>query len=186
MIITKYKNFIGEALTILQTDSPSVATTIHKFNDLEKFINEFNTKRTVLRNIYLTYDGEDDLINKLSSQNFIEKTTNKKEIKFENPLLQMYSQVCDKIRRVEQIKKDVDNSNSNIKDKQQFISDNPSSKEENTEDIKSIQTQISDKNKDIQELNQEIVRLERQTNEKLKQMSKELVDTKKEIQNIKR
>ena len=105
-MIKNYKSFVNELYNVYQNDPTELASQKLHANDMEKHIKEFLTKKTNLDNIYVTYKDEKDLISKLSAQKFIEQnTSDKKKIKFLNPLIGLYAQAAEKKRELRNIEK---------------------------------------------------------------------------------
>ena len=180
-MIYKYNQFLKEKIEIIQTDSPSLASQKNKLNDLEKHTKEFLQKKTDLENIYLTYTDEGDLINKLSARGFIKKTGNKKQIEFENPLFSVFSSACEKTRTLKDLEKSVEELGEKLKDKNEYLQKNPSSKDSVGQEIESVRKDLGEKNKQIQKISTEIVQLQRISNQRLLDMQQDSKDTNRQV-----
>jgi hypothetical protein len=180
-MIKKYNQFILETFNAEQNDPPEIASDMNTFNDTEDVIKEFNNKKVTVNNIYMTYKDEKDLINKLSSQKFIDNTNNKKSIKFQNPLLGLWAQSCEKRREIKDINDQVSKWNDDIKDEQDNIKNNPSMKDSSSSNIQLTQDKIKEKNQQITKLQMDVVNLEKLAKDKLKKMTDDINSSKKRI-----
>ena len=179
--IKKYSNFFNEKYFPDQSDSPESASAMNSFNDIEELIKEFEKSKTTIYNIYITYVDERDLVSKLSAQKFIDNTTDKRKIKFHNPLLGMWAQSCDKSRDLKDIDEQIKKWNQDISDEKSNVMANPSSKESVDGNIKLTQDKIGLKNQEISKISQEIMNLQKAVKDKLKAMRDELSLSKKRI-----
>ena len=180
-MIKKYSDFINETYFPEQTDSPEIASDMNKFNDIESQIKDFGKYKVVISNIYMTYTDEGDLINKLAAQKFIEKTEDKKKIKFENPVLGIWAQSCEKRRTLKDMDDQIKKWQEDIKNEEDNIKNNPSSKESGTENIKLTEDRIRLKNQEIAKRQMEISDLEKSSMDKLNALKDELTLSKKRL-----
>ena len=180
-MIKRYKDFImGEGIVPTITDSPENISNINSMNQIEKDIKEFNSKKTLVTNIYLTYIDENDLINKLTSQKFIDSKS-RKDIKFHNHLKGMWAQVCSKRREINNINNEILKWEKEIQDSNSNIRSNPSSKESIESQISLLKERILLKKKELVEKNTEILNLEKIITDKIKVMKNDLLNSKKRI-----
>jgi len=180
-MIKKYSEFIVENYFPDNTDSPEIASDMNGFNDISNQIKEFNTKKVTINNIYMTYTDEKDLINKLSSQKFIDNTSDKKSIKFHNPILGMWAQSCEKRRDLKEIDDQIKKWQEDIKNEESNLKSNPSSKDTVDANIKLTQDKIKEKTQEVSKKQMEIANLEKLANDKLKSLSDELGLSKKRL-----
>jgi hypothetical protein len=180
-MIKKYSEFIVETYFPDKTDSPEMASDMNRFNDISSQIKEFATKKVTISNIYMTYTDEKDLINKLSAQKFIDKTENRKKIKFHNPILGMWAQSCEKRRELKDIDDQIKKWEEDIKNEQFNLKSNPSSKDTVDANIKLTQDKIREKTQDISKKQMEIANLEKLAKDKLKALTNELGLSKKRL-----
>jgi len=180
-MIKKYKEF-REAFNIYQTDEPEIAADKNQSNDAEKDIKEFLTKKVTIDNIYNTYKDEKDLISKLFAQKFIEaNTSDKKRIKFNNPLIALYAMAADKKRELKSLQDDLQTKTDTLSNVKSSMSDNPDNKDSLTNDINYNQDKITELNDKIKKLNTEIMTLSRNADQKLKQMKADILNNKKRL-----
>jgi len=183
-LIKKYK-FFKEKYQIPNTDAPELSSDKSTFNDLEFNILQYNQKKNVVQNIYMTYTDQQDLINKLFNQKFINKkttsTTTTDPKKFLNPLLGLWAQVCEKMRAIKDIQDKISSEQDTIDQKQDLASQNPGVADSTNQDIKSSNDKISDYKSQLSQLNTDITDLENQIRIKLQKMKVELSITRDRI-----
>lgn len=187
-MIKNFSEFINEVYQEFSTDSDEMARNKMSINDLEKYIREFQSKKTILHNIYMRYKTEDELMSKLKSGKFIAnyevdsknpqrvKATNIKDsrrMKFLNPLLAEVARVSEKRREIINLEKDITKQEETIKDRQSAIQQDPQLKDSFTEDIKNTKGKIDNIQKRIDEIKAEISVIENQTKIKFQQMRKD-------------
>jgi predicted nucleic acid-binding Zn-ribbon protein len=180
-MIKSYKEFISEKFIPDKNADPEVASAININNKNEDDVKEYNSKKNTLLNIYKTYKDEKDLLLKLTTAKFINKTTNIKNLKFNNPLLGLLATISDKNRKVIDIEKQIDGWKDNIKDQQQNISNNPSNKEGSTDQINLLNDQIKTKTDEINALKLDITKSQQYINKELDRLTKTVKDTNKKI-----
>jgi len=180
-MIKKYSEFILENYFPDNTDSPEIASDMNGFNDISDQIKEFDTKKVTINNIYMTYTDEKDLINKLSSQKFIDNTSDKKSIKFHNSILGMWAQSCEKRRDLKEIDDQIKKWEEDIKNEEDNIKNNPSSEESVRANINLIEDKIKQKTQDVSKKQLEIGDLEKLAKDKLKSLKDELSLSKKRL-----
>lgn len=180
-MIKKYLKFISETYFPDQTDAPEMSSDMNKFNDVESDIKDFDKYRVSISNIYMTYTDEKDLVNKLSAQKFIDKTDNKKKMKFHNPVLGLWAQSCEKRRELKDVDDQIKKWKEDIKNEEDNIKNNPSSKESGTANIKLIEDKIKQKTQDVTKKQMEIANLEKLAKDKLKSLKDELTLSKKRL-----
>lgn len=180
LLIKKYKQFL-ETYIPDQTDAPEITSDMNRFNGSESQIKEFGTKKVTINNIYMTYKDEKDLIDKLVAQKFIDRTGNKKTIQFNNPLLGLWAQSCDKRRELKDMEDQISKWDQSIKDEQDNLKNNPSSADVVNANIKLTEDKISQKKQEVAKKQTEILNLEKLANDKLKQLSSELTNSKKRL-----
>jgi hypothetical protein len=180
-MIKKYSEFIVENYFPDNTDSPEIASDMNGFNDISDQIKEFDTKKVTINNIYMTYTDEKDLINKLSSQKFIDNTSDKKSIKFHNSILGMWAQSCEKRRDLKEIDDQIKKWQEDIKNEESNLKSNPSSKDTVDANIKLTQDKIKEKTQEVSKKQMEIANLEKLAKDKLKALSGELGLSKKRL-----
>ena len=179
-MIKKYSEFILELYQPEQSDPPEIASDINRISDLDKTIKDFEKSKVDINNIYLTYKDEIDLINKLSARNFIEKkTSDKKQIKFLNPLLSLWAQSCQKRRDLSSIDASIKKDELEVKNQKDNLNANPSMKDSINANIKSYTDRINTKKQDILKLQKEIIDLEKTTRDNLKEIKDEFSLSKK-------
>ena len=181
MIITKYNLFLKEKISVINTDSPSVASSANKINDIEKNVREFIQKRVDLENIYMTSTDEKNLVANLSSRKFINPVSSKSQMQFLNPLLGKYARVCDLKKQISDLEKEQVTVDNSIKDKQSQIGPNPTLKDSLTKDIQTKKTDVENIKRRISEIKSECDRLERLTMDELQEMQKEIQSGTKEV-----
>ena len=181
MIVKRFKNFISEKISVLDVDSPSIASSANKINDIEKNVREFNQKRVDLENIYMTATDEKNLVANLSSRKFINPVNSKSQMQFLNPLLGKYARVCDLKKQISDLEKEQGTVDNSIKDKQAQIGPNPTAKDSLTKDIQTKKTDVENIKRRISEIKSECDRLERLTMDELQEMQKEIQSGTKEV-----
>jgi len=181
MIITKFNIFLKEKISVINTDSPSVASSANNINDIEKHIKEFNQKKIDLQNIYMTATDEKNLVANLSARKFINPVSSKSQMQFFNPLLGKYARVCDLKKQINDLEKEQSTVDNSIKDKQSQIGPNPTLKDSLTKDIQTKKTDVENIKRKISEIKSECDRLERLTMDELQEMQKEIQSGTKEV-----
>lgn len=181
-MIKNYKSFVNELYNVYQNDPTELSSQKITANEMEGHIKEFLTKKTNIDNIYVTYKDEKDLISKLSTQKFIEQnTSDKKKIKFLNPLIGLYAQAAEKKRELKNIENDISNQEQVVSDRKSQISQNPETKDSLQQDINYTISKVNDLKSRLSKVKNEIVSLERSTEKKLKEMKASLTENKKRI-----
>lgn len=181
MKILNFLDYISEKISVLNTDGPSVISSVNQINDLESHIKEFNSKKTELMNIYLTAKDEVSLIDNLKARGFINPSTNKSEIEFKNPLLGKFGNVCNLRKKIKDLESQEVEVNNSIKDKESQLTQNPSMKSSTTEDIKLKKTDIESIKRKIGEIKAESDRIERLTMKELQEMQDKLTSGTKDV-----
>ena len=177
-----YKNFIYEAsYTPEQSDPPEIISDMNTSNNTENTVKEYNQKKSVIENIYNNYTDEKDLINKLISQKFISKGDNVTNIIFNNVLLGMWAQSCEKQRELKDMNDQITKWGEDIKSQKLSLSKNPSSKESIESDISLTQSKIDQKNKELNQKKIDITNLQKNVAAKLKTLQDELNTSDKNI-----
>lgn len=180
-MIKNFKKFISEKVSVLDSDSPSIASKANSLNKLEDYIKEFNNKKIELQNIYMTSIDEKDLISKLSSRKYINQVNTKSQMNFENPLLAKFATVCDLRKQIVDLEKEIETIKKSIGEKESSIKTNPSSKDSLMDDIKSKRTDIDRLKTKIQDVKNEADRLERLTITSLQEMQNEIIKGTREV-----
>ncbi len=178
-LIKKYKTFINEVYLPTQSEAPEVASQMNTFNDKEKMIRDFMKDKVTISNIYMQYKDEVDLINKLSARKFIEKKTqNKKQIKFNNELLAIWAESCDKRRDLKNLEDSITKIEGDISTSKENMAGNPGLQQSEQESIDRNNEKIVEKKAKIEQLKKEIMDLERNTQERLEDIKKDLKQSK--------
>jgi hypothetical protein len=167
--LNTYSNFISEKFIPQETDPPEQVSGMNNFNDIEKWINEFNSKKSALQNIYTNYKTEEDLVKTLQKQKYI-NSPNLKLMKFNNPLLGMWAKSCEIRREVNDIQKGIDDLNNTIKDDTDNVTANPSTAESGKESINLKKQDLTNKQKLLQDKNLELANQEKKVRDELKKM----------------
>lgn len=181
MIVKRFKDFIFEKISVVNTDTPSTISSVNNLNDMESHIKEFNSKKVEIENIYKTAQDETSLIDNLKARGYINPTTNKSQMVFKNPLLGKYATVCDLKKKISDLEKEQGSVDDSIKDKQSQIGSNPSLKDSITQDIDTKRTDVENIKRKIQEIKAESDRLERLTMKELQEMQKEIVSGTRDV-----
>lgn len=180
-MIKKYSEFISEKYQVTMSNPPEITSDMNSYNDLEENINSFNKYKTDIRNIYMNYKDNADLINKLSSKDFIDKKTqDADQIKFKYSLLSFYAQYCQKERELNDSESVIKKLESDISNEQKNMGD-PALKEVSENNIKQTKEEISKKRKDIEVLKREIMDKQKKVNDTLKTMKDNLSNTKNRL-----
>lgn len=195
-MIKKFGEFINEIYSETDTDTDSMVRAKTDLNQKESWIREYSSKRTILLNIFMTYQNEADFIQKLKARKLIYnfeldpsnvqrvKTTSVKDskrMKFINPLLEEVAKIGDKKRQIKNLETDITEKEKTIDARQDSISRDAMLKPSFQEDIDAMTQKISDKNAKIEELKNEIKTLETQSRNKLAQMRREVIQLNKQI-----
>lgn len=178
MIIKSYTEFILEDLLTSKVDTPTIASNISDLNQMSEDIKDYNQRKNELKRIYLQAKDELELVSELFNKKFIESKTTKK---FTNPLFQEYSGVCDLDRKMSDIRKEMEQINISIKDKEKSMGTNPSMKDSLLKDIANKKTDTNNLIRRINDLKADSDRLYRNTLDKLEEMKKEITDKNKQI-----
>lgn len=179
MKINNFSKFL-ESYIIDKNDSPNLQSQMISLNKSNKDISEYNSKKSILNNIYLTYKDQKDLRSKLKSQGF---TNNTGGITFINPLLSIYSRISEKSRKIKNIEESINLYKNDIIERNKTLSDNPELKDNIKEQIDELNNKIANKLNEIKELNKEILDLEKEISKKLKEIKDSIIKTSKEIGN---
>lgn len=181
MKILNYKLF-SESYDIENGESPEMASDKNLYNNNEKFITEFSSKKSVISNIYSTYKDDKELISKLKNQKLIsDKSSDPKSIVFINPLLGIWAQSCSKLREVKNIQSRLEQSTLQLNDANSSLSQNPENRESIQDNIKKINASILELRKNLETLNKESQNLQKEASQKLQYMKKDIDNSKKRI-----
>jgi chromosome segregation ATPase len=164
-----------EAFTISPTDSVNLSNAKNRHNQIKSFVDEFNSKKTVIENIYNNYKDRNDLINKLKSQKFLLDDSTPESLKFENPLISIWSDISFYKRKITELEDSINISNDDIKLKTDQIKLKPNISDVLKQSIEDINKRISDKGNKISEYNQKISEKEKESKDKIKELSDELL-----------
>jgi hypothetical protein len=183
-MIKTYLEFINEVY-----DSTATARAEEELTKLKKDINEYQVKKTIVHNIFMTYKDDADLVAKLKAQklvaNFevdpknqakVRETTLKqaKRMKFLNPLLDQVSRIAEKRREINKLEKDISKQEETISDRKASISSDPQLGVSFQEDIDKSNEKIGRIKDDIDRLNTEIKELETLSAAEIQQARKKL------------
>lgn len=157
------------------TDGVNLSNFKNRYNQVKSFIDEFNSKKTVVENIYNNYKDRNDLINKLKSQKFLLDDSTPENLKFENPLISIWADISYYRRKITELEDSIKISNDDIKLKQDQIKLKPNISDVLNKTIEDINNRNSDKTKQITELNQKISQKEQESRDKIKELSDELI-----------
>lgn len=178
--VKEFKNFVSEKFTPTQNDHPEQVSSMNNFNDMEKWIKEFNSMKTVVQNVYDNYKTEDELTNTLFGKKLI-NSKNLKQMKFNNPLLGMWAKACESKRRLNDLTSKTDKNKQDLVDDQTNVKNNPSMAQSFEDTIKQKQQNISDNQSEINDLKLKVANLEKQTRDELKKMTDRMNLSKKQI-----
>lgn len=167
-----------------------IGSDMTSFNDSEKWIKDFNTKKGILLGIYNTYKEDEkpvdgltsvDLYNKLLSGKFITPSNTKSKIIFTNPLFNIYSQYCQKNRMVKNINNSLNQKKQEMLTKQASINNNEGDRETINTDIAAIKADMDAKQKELLNINKDIQSLQKSSSDELTNKAKSIVLSKKRI-----
>jgi chromosome segregation ATPase len=164
----------NEDFIISPTDGVNVSNAKNRHNQIKSFIDEFNSKKTVIENIYQNYKDRNDLINKLKSQKFLLDGSTPESLKFENPLISIWADISHYKRKITEIEDSIEINNDDIKLKNDQIKLKPNISDVLKQSIEDIQKRIVDKKNKINEYRNQISQKEKDSQEKIKQLSDEL------------
>lgn len=179
-MIKKYIKFINEIFRPTETDSPDSISKMNRLNDLEKFISEYNQKKSIIENIYRSYKDDNDLISKLKSNKLI-SSDNIKELKFENPFIEMWARICEKKRQIGELESKIKDTEEQIKLDENTSKDNTMLSDTLSQSIQSKKDSIKGYQEKIKEIGLEIQDIEKKSKDKLMQMKKDVELSKKEL-----
>lgn len=163
-----------------ESDAPESASDKTSANDIDATVKEYIAKKNIVSNIYNTYTDEKDLEAKLLASKLISKDGN--TIKFTNPLLNAWADVAAKTRKMENIKKQVDDFDKQSKDLTASINRNPSSKDDILADIKLLNDRIKIKNDEVIQINKELLLNQKDVDKQLADMKQRLLDISNKIE----
>jgi chromosome segregation ATPase len=169
-IITKFTKFIYEDLD--NSSTPSDISINSQKEQMNKNISDFNSKKSQLSSIYSQATSEVDLKNKLISANFISKENSN----FINPILGKFSKGLQLGRNLDLLQKDMEKNQSDMKSLTDFISQNPSSREDSQDKMKSLNDQKSKISEKLSELKQMISKENKSMDQYLRDLSNNLKD----------
>lgn len=187
----KYIKRFNEAFDIKKENPPvEVASDMTSFNDTEKWVKDFNTRKGILANIYMTYKDDVtpseestpvDLYNKLVAAKFIKPSNVKSKLVFFNPLFNIWGEICKKNRQLK-------NANTTLSQKKQDIANKQSEVAAGTGDVTSANTDIETANNDMKAqldnltaIKKEIANLQKASADEMKNRVKALQTSKKRI-----
>lgn len=170
-----------------------VTADMNNFNDSEKWIKDFQTRKIAFETIYNTYieDAQQsdstplDLYNKLVQGKFIKPTSAKSTIVFLNPLFTIYSEVCKKGRELKSNTQTLDQKKQDLLAKQKSITDNTGDRATAENDIKAINMDIQNRTKSLGNINSEINRLKKAAMDEINAKIKNLAASKSRITSLK-
>ena len=173
--LKKFENY-----ELSPTEDPAISSAKVDMNNMKNWINEFNSQKSMVDDIYTRYIDEKDLRNKLLSKKLINKEGD--GVHFINPLLASWASVSAKKRQFSVIEKSIalliNNKNENNK---RAIGD---FELKETTDIQnaSIDDNIKDKRLALNELNKEINKAQQETMDKLNEYKRMFKEQSKKIQ----
>jgi hypothetical protein len=187
----RYIKKFNEAFDVKKENQPvEVASDMTSFNDTEKWIKDFNTRKAILSGIYLNYKDDSapsdkatpiDLYNKLVAGKFIKPSNAKSELVFFNPLFNIWGEICKKNRQLKI-------ANTTLSQKKQDITNKQSEISAGTGDVASANTDIETANNDMKAqldnltlIKKEIANLQKASADELKNKSLSLQTSKKRI-----
>ncbi len=181
-----------ETFDVKKENQPlEITSDMNAFNDNEKWIAEFNSKKNSLMQIYATYkdDGKDiisvDLYNKLLSGKFINTSNDKTKISFINPLFGIYSEFCKKSRELKNTNTSLEQKKNSISSIQTNINNGEGDKEIENNDIKAATNDIKTMTDKLTQINKEISDLQNSSNQQIQTKIKELQASQKRIKDVK-
>lgn len=164
----------NEDFIISPTDDVNVSNAKNRHNQIKSYLNEFNSKKTVIENIYKDYKDRNDLINKLKSQKFLLDDSTPESLKFENPLISIWADISYYKRKITELEDSIQINNDDIKLKNDQIKLKPNISDVLKQSIEDIQKRIVDKNNKITEYRNQISQKEKDSQDKIKELSDEL------------
>ena len=180
MEIKKYRDFVNKVFRPTQTDQPEQISQMNRFNDMEKFINEFNQKKSIVQDIYNKYKDDEDLIRQLRSRQLI-SSNNIKEMKFDNPLLEMWAKACEKRRQLTELQETTKDTQTQLKSEEDSASRNSIMKDTLTQSIENKKDAVITNQEKLKKLDLEIRDLEKRANDYLLNMKKDLELSRKQL-----
>lgn len=177
-----------EAFDVKKENQPlEITADMNNFNDTEKWIKEFNSKKSQLLQIYMSYknDTQTDLYNKLLSAKFIKPSNANNKLAFINPLFTVYSEYCQKNRDIKNIQISITQKQKELTDKQSAMSSGDGDKEVLKKDIENAQKDITDLNTQLNDIKKNISDLQKTSTKQIQDKTKELQLAKNRIDNVK-
>lgn len=166
---------------------------MNTFNQAERDIKDFQTRKNLFLNIYKTYTDDDkstggmpiDLYNKLLQAKFIKATNPKSKIVFLNSLFGLWSEYCKKVRELQDFETTLTQKQKDLAEKQSMLNSNQGDRESTQKDITNIQQDIRDGNEKVGDINTQIAKLKKSSDDELKLKIKNLTLSKKRITQLK-
>jgi len=172
-MILKFSQFLNETLDILKTDAPGLISQKNYLNDLQKNLQEFGSKKSLLDRIYVEYKSDNELLMFLKNNGFVEKNiSDVREIKFINPIFSIYYRVSEKMRQINELNKTIDDLNKKIDEKIKTSKTDTNNDQLKT-DIESVRKEMIEKNKQLEKLKNEIAVLKNTTESKVQSLKTE-------------
>ena len=170
-----------------------IGSDMNNFNDSEKWLKDFNTRKNAFVTIYNTYKEDanpsdnipQDLYNKLLSSKFIKENSDKSKIVFLNPLFNLYSELCKKTREVKNVTSTLEQKKKDLIEKQNSIKNNDGDRETANKDIETSTNDVKELNDSLVKINTEINNLRKSSNDEINKYTKSLTDSKKRIDTLK-
>jgi hypothetical protein len=179
--LKKYKIFTEEAeFDVNITDEPDLKMAKEKLATLKSNLSEYNTKKNLIDSAYLTIKLDDDLKKKIEEIVGKEDTQPGKD---RNPFLVGYLHVASLKRRVNKLQDQIANDKLSKDDfnEELGLSTEDSTKASISSKITDINNRISEKNVDLASLSKEIIDSEKELQTKMSSVEKEMQDYIKKI-----
>ena len=186
-----FKSF--EAFDIKKENPPlEVGSDMNNFNDSEKWVKDFNSRKSLLDSIYINYKEDAtpsdsiplDLYNKLVSGKFIAPNNVKTKITFLNPLFTIYAEISKKNRELKNINSTIESKKKELGDKQTTLNSNGGDKETLNNDIENLNNDIKTQLDSINNIKKEINDLQKSSTTNLNNMIKNLQTSKNRINKL--
>jgi hypothetical protein len=175
-MILNFNRFCNEKFVPQPDDSYLSASDKNFFNDEEILIQRFNAFKTDLINVYKNSISEIDLMNKLFNKKYIvAKTANPKKKKFINKYLAMWSKICEKRKKIEELEKLSQGDTQDIKNYDKSISDNKGNQTvvDYTQGKKETSSERMSKHaEEVKQIESEIMKLESELKKEFELMKK--------------
>ena len=174
--LKNFKLFLEDAdFDVNLTDAPDLRMSKEKFNTIKKYLNDYNLKKKLIDQAYLTVKIDVELQKKIEQ---ILGPTDAKPGDDRNPFLVEYLHISSLKRQMDKLQKELVNDKISKDDFQEQLklSTEASTKDSVNKKLAEINTRMSTKTTTISSLSRDVADSEKKLQEKMSKIQKEMND----------